>query len=160
MDPVSTLREIERRAHARPCSRHDLRSLEAELELCVQEFRRGREVVREKVVIDSEPKQVRQAIHAARIAIKRAVEEHSVAAIEVSRIEHLVRCGHVHQAAIRRTQLHNTAKFTDLKLDFVDTAFAQQAQRGYRLVTVAILSVILVLVIVTIVELAKRSHAL
>src|SRR5438046_5566755 len=95
---ISILRDIEKRAQARPCTFGDLVGLERDLKECVVALRQEREAQREKEVIAPEPPDLRKAIEAARGAIRRAKADHEIARREVTRLEDMVRRGHVHEA--------------------------------------------------------------
>jgi hypothetical protein len=159
VDYITFLQDVERRADVRPCTLHGLDCLEGELEDHIREFRRNREARREKSIIEPEAPELRSAIQYARNAIRRAKTEHEAARMELSQLAELVRRGHVHEAAILQANVFLYSQFADLSLDFVRAAVAKQRSREQRLVAAILVATGIILAIVTLVELLKRSSA-
>ena len=126
----------------------------------IGELRREREGRREKSVIEPESRELRSAMQSARNAIRTAKAEHEAARIEISRVAQMVKCGCVHEATILLAKGLPNSRFADLNLDFVGEAVANQRSRELWLVGTALVATGIILVILTIIELLKRSATL
>lgn len=154
---ISILQAIEKRAHARPCTFSDLQGLEREWKESIQALRMERETRRQREVIEAESPELRKAMEVARCTIRRAMAEHGSARREISRLEEMVRRGHVHEAVKEHAKLQTSGIFTDLNCDFVGAAVEQQQTREQRLVAVVVVAAGIILVVVVLIELMKRS---
>lgn len=159
VDNIEILRGVEKRAHARPCTLEGLACLERELEDWIRNLRREREKKRERSSIEPETLELRSAMQAARGAIRKSKDEHEAARLEIRRVAEMVRRGHVHEAALLRANGLPNSRFSDLNLDFVGVAVAKQHSREWWLVAVTLATTGIILVIITLIELLKRSAA-
>lgn len=157
MGHIGRLQDIEKRAQSRPCTLDHLAGLDRELKERVVALRREREVRREKDVIEPESPELRKAMQSTRTAIRHAMGEHETARLEISRLQEMVRRGHVHEALKERGKLQTLANFQDVNCDFVEAAMAKLQTREQWLVVIALIVAGITLVVVTVIELMKRS---
>lgn len=154
---LAALKAIERRALARPCTLAELRDLRRELEDLIIAIRRGREARRAYGAIEAEQANLRESIHLARRAIQGAIVEHENARIEINRVAKLVRSGRVEEAAMLRSQGLIGSQFSDLDLDFVEQAVKRQQSVEQQIFVAALIAAGVLLVVVSFVEILRRS---
>lgn len=154
---LADLQAIERRAMARPCTLAGLRGLRQELEDLIAAIRRGREVRRAVAGLEAEPAELRTAMRLARRAVQGAIVEHEKARIEVSRVTGMVQSGRLAEAAMLRSQGLVGGQFSDLDLNFVEHAVKRQQSLEQRMFVAALTFTGVLLVIVCLVEILRRS---
>ena len=155
---IPALRDFEKRARDRPCTRRGLESLEGEFE---EVLRRARMQDIGVLSGDGAPGgtlETLQAADAVRVALRRGVVAHDRARSEILRIRQLIARGYMREAVIESVKIRNlVADFSDLSLDFVAEAQAKNQRRHQTLIMIAVLLAAGILVGVTVVELLRRG---
>ena len=155
-DQMAILEDIGRRARARPRTFDELVGLERELSAYIGSLRGERERIRAEGLVEAETPELRKAMHTARIAIKHALTEHETAGLGISRLEEMVRKGHVHEAVKEHAQLQTPTLFPDLNCDFIGTAVTKHQARERRLVTSVLVAAGIILALAAFIEILNR----
>jgi len=152
---IPILRDFEKRARERPCTRGGLEALEGEFEEALGKARAQGG--------DGPPADTLETLTAAdavRVALRRGIVANERARSEILRIRQLIARGHVRAAVIESVKIRNVvAEFSDLSLDFVAEAQTENERRQQRLITLAVVLAAGILVVASDAALAKDIFA-
>jgi hypothetical protein len=154
---IPALRDFEKRAQERPCTRRGLESLEGEFEEALRMARIQGVAGGAGAAAPGDTLETLKAVDAVRVALRRGVVAHDRVRSEILRVQDLVARGHMREAVIESVKIRNlVADFSDLSLDFVAEAQAKNQRRHQRLITLAVLFAAGVLVVAIVVEMLRR----
>ena len=137
---IPTLDDLANKARQRPCSRLELQAVEQEIAEVLEMLRKQREQFRPRQAFLAEPPELLKATQSVRLELLHAFKDHDQAQARIKQLKNLINRGHIKTALVQAASDGPVIdNFSDLNLEFIESARVQYRLRRRRLLMAVII---------------------